>query len=481
MSSESIISETLFPLYQNFLAEDVGLYFDESSIRSLSISVLKRMEVTQIDSFSEYLSFIKYNSAGAEELKNLVDIITIPETYFFRNTPQFDALIKTILPEFIAKRVSEGNYYLNIWSAGCSTGAEPYSIAIAVNEALGSVHNWKISILATDINRTSMKFAQKGVYTSRYLEHLSDELKDRYFTKKGSQYHLDASIIDMVDFQYHNLVTDLYCLKGMKELDMVFCRNVTIYFSHDVTRKVIANIYQTLTDGGYLFIGHSETLYGISQDYETVEFPDTFIYRKNLGANSAEKQITFPIFEKTPILQVLPSPPIPDLSQIELPHHLHAITLQSPPPPKKMHIKTQEKHKTENQLQVSELLFIANEYADNGRLDEALAVIADIFKIDSFNVGAHLLSGILCYGTQEYVKAENHLKTVKYYDHENVVSYYYLGEIYSDTKQNLKAQKEYKNAINLLKKLPKEKHIGVLGNFTAGFLLTVCEKKLKNL
>ena len=481
MRDESVIPENLFPLYQSFLAEDVGLYFDESTRRSLSMSVVKRMEASKIDSFSDYLSFIKFDSAGHEELKNLVDIITIPETFFFRNTPQFDALIKHILPELITKRVSEGNYYINIWSAGCSTGAEPYSLAIAVSEALGSVHNWKISILATDINRTSMSFAQKGVYTSRYLDHIPEDLKDKYFTKKGSQYHLDSSIIKMINFEYHNLVTDLYYLKGMKNLDMVFCRNVTIYFSQDITRKVIANIYRTLADGGYLFIGHAETLYGISQDYETIEFPDTFIYRKNLGVNSEAKKIKFPIFDKVPVDTSLPSPPFAYIPQIDIPEPIPEIVLALPPPQKTTHTHTEKKHKNEGLTQIAELQSLANEYADNGRSDEALTILRDILDIDSFNVDAHLLSGILFYGAQEYSKAENHLKTVKYYDHNNVVSYYYLGEIYSDTKQNLKALREYKNAINLLKKLPRESHIGILGNFTAGFLLQFCEKKLKNL
>ena len=272
-----------FGLFQELLIETSGLHFEESRSQSLHLALWQRLQHRGYDSYLEYYNLLKYHPEGRLEIRELLDLITIGETYFFRNKAQFDVLIRFVLPEIMQRKVCSRDKCIRIWSAGCSGGDEAYSIAIAMMEVVPSYEEWSISILGTDINRNGLARAKEAIYGQRNIGHLPEEYLGKYFTARGSTYILKANVREWVQFEYHNLAKDPFIHERMQNLDIIFCRNVTIYFDHQTTRRVIENFHNCLAQNGYLFLGHAETLWQITNSFESVEFPQSFIYKKRLG------------------------------------------------------------------------------------------------------------------------------------------------------------------------------------------------------
>jgi len=277
------LSSDDFALFQELLIEAGGLHFEEDRNQALHLALWKRLQQQGYDSYREYYNLLKYHPDGRLEIRELLDLITVGETYFFRNKAQFNVLMRSVLPEIIQRKLSSGDQSIRVWSAGCSRGDEPYSIAIAIKEVLPSDEKWSISILGTDINRNGLACAKEGAYGEKDIAHLPKEYLNKYFRVEGSTYLLDTEVKRLARFFYHNLVTDPFVHEWMQRIDLVFCRNVTIYFDYQAIRRVIENFYNCLAPEGYLFLGHTETLWQITDKFERVEFPQTFVYKKGLS------------------------------------------------------------------------------------------------------------------------------------------------------------------------------------------------------
>src|SRR4030042_721139 len=287
------LSENDFGLFQELLIETSGLLFEESRGQSLHLALWQRLQHRGYDSYLEYYNLLKYHPEGRLEIRELLDLITIGETYFFRNKAQFDVLIRFVLPEIMQRKVCSRDKCIRIWSAGCSGGDEAYSIAIAMMEVVPSYEEWSISILGTDINRNALACAKEAIYGQRNIGHLPEEYLGKYFTARGSTYILKANVREWVQFEYHNLAKDPFIHERMQNIDVLFCRNVTIYFDGQTTQRVIENFYNCLAQDGYLFLGHTETLWQITNKFERVEFPQTFIYKKRLSPVQEEAMKPF--------------------------------------------------------------------------------------------------------------------------------------------------------------------------------------------
>jgi chemotaxis protein methyltransferase CheR len=272
-----------FSLFQELLIETSGLSFEESRNQSLHLALWQRLQNRGYDSYREYYNLLKFHPEGRLEIRELLDLITIGETYFFRNKAQFDVLMRFVLPEIMQRKVDSRNKSIRVWSAGCSGGDETYSIAMAMMEVVPSYQEWRISILGSDINRNGLACANEAIYAEKHIAHLPKEYLGKYFKVGGSTYHLNANVRELTQFQYHNLAKDPFIHEGMQEVDILFCRNVIIYFDGRTTQRVIENFYNCLAQDGYLFLGHSETLWQITDKFERVEFPQTIIYKKRLN------------------------------------------------------------------------------------------------------------------------------------------------------------------------------------------------------
>jgi chemotaxis protein methyltransferase CheR len=272
------LTDSQFATIAALLHDAAGLSFDESRRESLGFSIAERMRVTSSPDVPSYLGLL--TGAGADvERQSLLDEVTIPETHFFRNPPQIRALRAHVLPELL--RQASGSRKLRIWSAGCSTGEEPYTVAMLLRELLPSYAGWDIKILATDISNRALTAAKAGRYSERALV-MTDPLDlARWFvldTTTG-EFVVRDEVRDMVEFHHHNLVTDAPPFNP-GDLDLVLCRNVTIYFDRETTRSLMARLHHGLRDGGYLFLGHAETLWRLSDAFSLVSLGDAFVYRR---------------------------------------------------------------------------------------------------------------------------------------------------------------------------------------------------------
>lgn len=274
----SSFTDEHFVLFQEFLMRKVGLFFDIKRKSDLGRALNRRMKTLNISSYTDYYEYL--NSFGYEEkeLKNLILHLTIGETTFFRSPDQFIALRKYIIPQLVEVRRTLAIPYLRIWSAGCSTGEEPYSIAITLKESIPDFDRWDIIIHATDINNKFLKFAERGVYPARKIRFISKDVLDKYFLKEDESWAVDESLKKYIKFQYHNLSADNYL--PFHDVDIVFCRNVLIYFKRERIKDVIDRFREVLSENGYLMLGYSETLFQISDDFKSIHFGDAFFYQK---------------------------------------------------------------------------------------------------------------------------------------------------------------------------------------------------------
>jgi len=277
------LSSDDFCLFQELLIEMSGLFFEESRNQSLHLALWQRLLRRGYDSYREYYNLLKFHPEGRLEIRELLDLITIGETYFFRNRAQFDVLVKFVLPEIMQRKMDSRDKCLRVWSAGCSGGDETYSIAMAMMEVIPSHEDWHISILGTDINRNVLTSAKEAMYNEKHIGHLPKEYVAKYFTIRGTTYALNSNVRELAWFEYHNLARDPFIQEKMQNTDIIFCRNVMIYFDSQTSQRVIDNFHNCLARDGYLFLGHAETLWQITNKFERVEFPQTFIYKKRLA------------------------------------------------------------------------------------------------------------------------------------------------------------------------------------------------------
>ncbi|MDP3684780.1 MAG: protein-glutamate O-methyltransferase CheR [Ignavibacteria bacterium] len=269
-----------FDDWRKYIYDNCGILFQENKKYLLESRLQKRVTHLGFSSFDEYFDHLRFSVAGREEKKYLYEAITINETFFFRNQPQLDALVTTILPPIIQAKGRFGKNKIRIWSAASSSGEEAYSVAISIIDLLKpKFPGLEIEIVGTDISNAVVETARKGIYKDYSTRNTSGYYIKKYFKKVDGGLEVDDSIKKLVTFKVMNLYDDL-SMKAMINFDVIFCANVLIYFDQQSKIKVIANLYNSLNKGGFLFIGYSETLHNISKAFKLVSFPKTIGYQK---------------------------------------------------------------------------------------------------------------------------------------------------------------------------------------------------------
>ncbi len=244
--------------FRSLILGRLGLQFEDSKLGFLGEVIQLRLNETGLDP-DAYLRLLEYSGAD-NELAPLAKELTVPETYFFRNSDQFHALREVAIPARLAAQ--EQTRKLNILSAGCASGEEPYSLAMLMLD-LKLDPSWKVSVRAIDINPTALKKARRGHYSSWAFRETTPEQQQRWFRPDGRDFVVIDSVRDVVSFQECNLAADNTEVWRPESYDIIFCRNVLMYFSPEQARKVMGRISQALAPGGYFFFGHAETLRGL--------------------------------------------------------------------------------------------------------------------------------------------------------------------------------------------------------------------------
>jgi chemotaxis protein methyltransferase CheR len=270
----------VFRLLRDFIHGYCGIFFDDASRFLLERRLSRRLEQHQLKSFAEYYHFLRYDRKREEELTILVDNLTTNETYFFRESPQLRAFSEEILPE-LRERLADRKA-LRIWSAGCSTGEEPYTIAMLLFESGDWWRNWQVEILGSDINQRVLHTARKGVYKKGAHRVTSPEMLAKYFIEEDKgDYRIVDKVKELVSFSSLNLLDPLKA-NLISNMDIIFCRNVIIYFDKEAKKKVIESFSNKLRDGGYLLLGHSESLINISNAFVLRTLKNDMVYQKPL-------------------------------------------------------------------------------------------------------------------------------------------------------------------------------------------------------
>ncbi|MDR3762715.1 MAG: protein-glutamate O-methyltransferase CheR [Acidobacteriota bacterium] len=287
-------SESELKLLQTLIYQECGMYFDERRSHFLQDRLQRRLRACNMTSFYDYYRLLT-SREGRGELSALLENLTVNETSFFRNRPQLDLFQKTVLEEMLHRKQARRDWTIRVWSAGCSTGQEPYTLAMLMADALAYYYlrnplpypmptpkplipqPWRVEILASDINYSVLRAAQEGIYNEHHMESVDYAFRLRYFDKVGEgRYAIKPALKELVHFDFHNLKTEYLPPRN----DFIFCRNVMIYFDEAEQKRLIHKFWRCLNADGFLFVGHAESLFGLTEEYRMIHLNSGTAYAR---------------------------------------------------------------------------------------------------------------------------------------------------------------------------------------------------------
>ncbi len=274
------VTDEEFIQLRDFIYQQSGIFIAENRKYLIENRLTNRIKELNLKTFGEYYYYLRFDANRKTEMTKLFEAITTNETSFYRNPPQLEIFQNVILKRVFDEARKKGQRKLRIWSAGCSTGEEPYTMAIMINEVLkNEIGSWDIRITANDLSEAVLASARRGVYAEYALRTTPKDIIDRYFIKEGAQYAVRPDLKKLISFGSINL-SDRLQAKRLERSQIVFCRNVIIYFDDEMKKQVIESFYDNLLPGGYLFIGHSESLHNISRSFIPEHHPGAIVYCK---------------------------------------------------------------------------------------------------------------------------------------------------------------------------------------------------------
>ena len=280
LSKELKITNEEFTQLRDYIYEQCGIYIAETRKYLIENRLSNRLKDLNLKNFGEYYYYLRFDANRRAEMTKLFEVITTNETSFYRNPPQLQVFQEKVLKAELDKLRAARTRKLRIWSAGCSTGEEPYTLAMILNEVLkNEILTWDIKITANDLSEAVLHSARRGIYSDYALRTTPPEIVARYFKKDGNNYHVEPKLKNLISFGPINL-SDKMMLKRVERSHIVFCRNVIIYFDDEMKRQVIESFYDNLLPGGCLLIGHSESLHNISRAFKPEHHVGTIVYRK---------------------------------------------------------------------------------------------------------------------------------------------------------------------------------------------------------
>ena len=273
-----VITEMEFERFREFFYRKTGIQFESSKRYFVDKRLLERIEMTGSVDFRTYFTTLRFQSSG-EELQLLTNLMTVNETYFFREEYQFQCLVRSILPDIVRRKKDKSP--IRIWAIPSSSGEEAYSIALYLLEYWSGINEWDVEIIASDIDTHILADARRGLYSQRSVQNLPVKLLRKYFKAQGDHFQIAQELRDAVQFTRVNLSERLET-RGYRDFDVVFCRNLLIYFD-DASRTTAAEaFFDALNPGGFVCLGHSESMSRISSLFRVRKFPEAIVYEKPL-------------------------------------------------------------------------------------------------------------------------------------------------------------------------------------------------------
>jgi chemotaxis protein methyltransferase CheR len=485
--------------FRSAITQRIGLQFDDARLDYLNEVFQRRIAKDGRDR-AAYLRNLEHEQSGCE-ISALARELTVGETYFFRNHEQFDALTELVLPERLRMRAEQKT--LRLLSAGCSSGEEAYSIAIVVRETIADP-SWKVAIRAVDLNPAALEKAQRGHYSPWALRETPQEIQSKWFSVDGREITLDASIRAGVGFESANLASDDPTLWQAAAYDVIFCRNVLMYFKREQMRAVIARIARSLAPGGFLFLGHAETLRGVSDQFHLLNSHGAFYYQLGCGDKSKSED-----FICIPATQSAPPPPAPEpnaawFDAIRVASEraaallpivdIHHQTAQPSPPPfdSAMILRFLREERFAEALSnlrdqskaagpSAEILLLETALLlHSGQIADADAAAARLLSIDRDNAGAHYLLGLCREHAGDRGRAYEHHWTAATLDSSFAMPRLHLGMLARRKGDRDVARGEFAQARSLLAAEDCSRILLFGGGFSRDSLVALCDSALKD-
>ena len=440
------------------IAAKTALHFPEERWGDLEHKVGSASKEFGFANKEEFIQWLLSSPLTTGQIDILASHLTIHETYFWREPQVFEALVTQVLPELMRSRKS-GDKRLRIWSAGCATGEEPYSIAIALRKAIPALEDWQITILATDINPRILRKAIAGVYSKWSFRNAPPWLTEGYFhCKKDGVFEILPEIRTMVTFAYLNLAEDNYpsSLNNTNAMDIIFCRNVLMYFVPERARQVGQGLFRSLVHDGWLMVSASELSQQLFPQFASVQFPGAIAYRKSAESSDwvEHPAPTFQFHKDEKTRAVVNELPV----QKE-----HIAVLEQPA--QATGPKTSEK--TAEEIVPSKTLSV-RALADQGKLPEALALCEDALASDKLDPGLHFLRAIILQELNRIDEAGVSLKRTLYLDQNFVLAHFAMGNIVLRQGKAPAAKKHFENVLTLLKERKPDEILPESEGLTAG-------------
>ena len=472
--------------FSEFFSEMCGLHFDRRNRKTLERGIQRRMRVVAAPSVATYFTYLQRFLESRQEFKKLVSLLTIGETSFFRFDPHFAALIEKVIPELI--KHNQSSRRLRIWSAGCSTGEEAYSLAITLLQHFPQLANWDVTILGTDISHQSLATARQGTYQERTLRHVTPKLLAEWFVKEGTGWTVAERLRLLTRFAFLNLQSESYPhpKNGTTECDLIFCRNVMIYFRPETVRAVVSRLRRALRPGGYLFLGHSETLGTGFLDFVRCQHHGGTYYRaggaEDVGSPAEENKYQvehgnkpqFILFKEPHDNLLLPQNFPRETKEKSGIFSADKVNNKTTSPK----IATTTNPPTDT---ASQLLDRGFSLADQGRLDEALSLCQQVLRTDDLSPRGYFLRGLIHDQQGKNLVAAEDFQRVILLDIKAVMAHYHLAHIYRRVGRKSEALRSLQTAVRLLTKMGGEETIPDAKDWTVTGLLERCGAELKQL
>lgn len=485
------LPDELLASLNDFISSLMGLYFTDSRMGDLERGIGLAAKDFGFEDEAAFVSWLRGTPLKKEHIERLASHLTVGETYFFRDSSSIDALEREILPELIESR--RDSKRIRLWSAGCSTGEEAYTLAILLGRLVPDIESWNISILATDINARALGKASEGVYTAWSFRETPGWLRDRYFRQAGEgTYRIDPAIQKMVSFGYLNLADDTYpsLLNGTNGVDIIFCRNVLMYFSEAVARAVVKGLHDSLVDDGWLLVSPAEAVRSITGLFAPINLGGAIFYRKSGSPLEGPQQAAL-------FRPLMPLPPVQAEAgqQIEPaePPEAGSVAAHSPSPggflAEAARLFTLGFYNEAASLLESlpgeqrgedGMLLLARAYANMGRLEEAAKWCEAASAVDALNKAPYMLLATI---RQEQARGEEAVKNLKkalYLDQDFVIAHFMLGKLLmSGRAANEQAMRHLRTAHKLLERKDDDELLPESDGMMAGRLREIIASMLK--
>lgn len=491
----SLIKQIQLEKYCKLISLRTGIKIRADECRTLSNYIIEKLRFFPFSNIESYFKILESDSLESQlEWKGLINSITIGESYFFRDKGQFSLLENRILPELIELRKNQRT--LRIWSAGCSTGEEAYSLAILLDKLITERHTWEILILGTDINEDSIKKAEEGLYGQWSFRRVESGIKNRFFRKRNERWEIDRRFRNMVTFRTMNLIQERFPDAGtdLNNMDLILCRNLFIYFSKTAVSNVLKKLSKTLMEGGYLMTAHGELHDQELFSLAPMIFPESVIYRKQKKCSGIQMP---ECLTATMTLGRLNDIAQEDHRRNSTPENvMHTVSESSRHGDvNKMLTDISSLFGSDDSTRVSEkassmlntdpgnidaAYFMAREYASRGLYDDALRELNQMLMRDSGQAGPYLILAQISEIRGDPDAAKDFLKKMIYLDPGSIAAHLELGAIYQREKDTVRATKMRTTALQLIKALPPETIIENYDGISAGELEGYVVKMLED-